>query len=92
MNAAKLAEIDTERHRKQFIPFEFVVGDDVDEIGMTKDEQEQRVRYPEHMNIRTRIDYNPLHHRVTFEQGSDGYLSAIVFTPLGTGEMNDVVK
>lgn len=83
------AEIDAWRGKKKFIPFEFVVSDGVDEIGITKDEQEQRVFYPEHMNIRTRIDYNPLKHKVTLERGSDGYLSTIVFTPLGTGAMND---
>lgn len=77
---------------REYVPFHHAVSEDTDEYGFTKDGKEQRVVYPEHMNIRTRIDYNPLRHKVTFEQGSDGYLSAVVFTPLGTGEMNDVVK
>jgi hypothetical protein len=75
---------------RRFVPFHHAVSDDTDEYGFIKDEQEQRVRYPEHVNIKTRIYYDPRRHAARLVEGADG--SSIVLTPLGTGEMNDVTK
>ncbi len=73
---------------REYVPFHHAVSEDTDEFGFTKDGKEQRVVYPEHMNIKTRIYYDPRRHVARIVQGADG--TSIVLTPLGTGEMNDV--
>lgn len=75
---------------RAYVPFHHVVSDKTDEVGFTKDGKEQQVRYPEHMNIKTRIYYDPRHHVARITQGVDG--ASVVFVPLGTGEMNDVAE
>lgn len=79
-----------DRAAKQFIPFEFATGDDLDQHGFTKDESQQCVVYPEHMNVATRVFYDPRHHSLKVEMTADGRHS-ILFVPLGVGEMNDIV-
>ncbi len=61
---------------KRFIPFEPAVG--MDQDGFTQDGEEQRVEYPFHSNVPTRIYFDDTRHDILLQRDSEGRTSILI--------------
>lgn len=61
---------------KRFIPFHPIADGDAD--GFTPDGEEQRVEYPFHCNVPTRIYFDATRHDVLLQRDAEGQMSILI--------------
>lgn len=65
----------------RYIPFHVATGND--EFGFTPDGEEQRVVYPSHCNVPTRIYFDDTCHDILLQRDADGRPSILIVPKAG---------